>query len=137
MKLRNAARHRIYGASLGKSRKMHSHRQKRTSADLRDRTPCSIQITRFGVIADGYLDDQTAGYIGGSARAGLASGGSGTSRVWRITGGVTAGSGVASWRAGGLRAVRGRHRFELPLVRLAAGGLSDEGSTRFYGGSTR
>jgi hypothetical protein len=111
--------------------------QKRTSADPRDRTPCSIQITRFGVIADGYLDDQTAGYIGGSARAGLASGGSGTSRVWRITGGVTAGSGVASWRAGGLRAVRGRHRFELPLVRLAAGGLSDEGSTRFYGGSTR
>src|SRR5689334_22485943 len=39
--------------------------QKRTSADLRDRTPCSIQITRFGVTADGYLYDHTAGYIGG------------------------------------------------------------------------
>jgi hypothetical protein len=42
--------------------------QKRTSADLRDRTPCSIQITRFGVTADGYLDDHTAGYIGGYVR---------------------------------------------------------------------
>jgi len=42
--------------------------QKRTSADPRDRTPYSIQITRFGVTADGYLDDQAAGCIGGYAR---------------------------------------------------------------------
>jgi len=44
---------------------LNSHRQKRTSADLRDRTPCSIQITRLDVTADGYLDDQTADYTGG------------------------------------------------------------------------
>jgi len=46
----------------------HRHMQKRTSADLRDRAPCSIQITRFGVTADGYPGDQTAGYIGGYVR---------------------------------------------------------------------
>jgi hypothetical protein len=45
-----------------------THTQKRTSADLRDRAPCSIQITRFGVTADGYPGDHTAGYIGGYVR---------------------------------------------------------------------
>jgi hypothetical protein len=52
--------------------------------------------------------------IGGYARAGSTGGGSGASRARRIAGGVTAGSGVASWRAVGLWTVRGRHRFDLP-----------------------
>jgi hypothetical protein len=87
--------------------------QKRTSADLRDRTPYSIQITRFGVTADGYPGDQTPAIPAG-ARAGSTSGGSGTSPARRITGAVTAGHDVASWRTGGLRAVRGRRRLDLP-----------------------
>jgi hypothetical protein len=49
-----------------------------------------------------------------AARAGSTSGGGGTSRARRITGGVTADSGVASRRADGLWTVRGRHRFDLP-----------------------
>jgi hypothetical protein len=88
--------------------------QKRTSADLRERTPCSIQITRFGLTAHGYFDDQTGDCIGGYARAGSTSGGSRTSRARRITGGMTADFGVARWRTDGPRPVRGRHRFDLP-----------------------
>ncbi len=51
---------------------------------------------------------------GGYASAGSTGGGGGASPARRIAGGVTAGSGVASWRAGGLWTVRGGHRFDLP-----------------------
>jgi hypothetical protein len=75
-------------------------------------------------------------HIGGYARAGSTSRGSGTSREQRITGGVTAGSGVASWRADGLwTCVKG-------TVLICPGaasrrGLPYGGSTRSHGGSTR
>jgi hypothetical protein len=65
------------------------------------------------VTADGYLDDQTAGCIGGYARAGSTSGGSGTSRARRITGALP----TLALPAGAPMVqgpLRGRHRFDLP-----------------------
>jgi hypothetical protein len=76
---------------------------------------------------------------GGYARvhASYASGGGGASRVPRIAGDVTAGPAVATWRAGGPCAVRGKAPLVICSGAASRRGLPYGGSTRFYGGSTR
>ena len=90
------------------------------------------QIDRICTHNERTRHDSAAAPNGGYAPAGSTSGGSGMSRARRVTGGVTADSGVARWRADGLWTMRGRHRFDLPW-RGWPPGLPYGGSTRFYG----
>ena len=107
-----------------------------TPGRARSRRSAGTRITRFDTAQPATKGDRIRVRSGGSACAGSTSGGSGTSRVRRITGGVTAGSGVASGRADGSGLCSEGTVLLCPGA-ASRRGLPYGGSTRFYGGSTR